>query len=255
MNLAALLYGFSIMLYAIIADIHSNLEAFQSVLDSLKKERIDRIVIVGDIVGYGADPKECIRLVKSLDSALLSGNHEWAVLGLLDTKWFNEYARAAVMWTADMLNEDEKEFLRKIELTFEDENIIAAHGSLNDPHSFNYIFSADDASKSFIKMDGKRPCFVGHSHQPVTFIRNKDKLIDFSLEKEFSLDPDNQYIINVGSVGQPRDGDNRAAYVIYDIQERRISVKRIEYDIEKAKKKILMEGLPKILADRLSEGR
>ncbi|MBM3253558.1 MAG: metallophosphoesterase family protein [Candidatus Omnitrophica bacterium] len=241
------------MRYGILSDIHSNLEAYEAVIDTLKKENPDKIVVVGDIVGYGADPKECIRLTRFLTDNITCGNHDWAAVGLMNIKWFNYNARRAVQWTKDILNGSEEEFLKKLNLIFEDENIIAVHGSLDNPQDFNYIFYIEDAIKTFSKMD-KRPCFIGHSHSPVFFMRDKER-IDVIFDEAIRLEEGKQYIINVGSVGQPRDGDNRAACAVYDVREQLITIKRVEYNIRETQEKILNAGLPEILAYRLSEGR
>ncbi|MFH0839196.1 MAG: metallophosphoesterase family protein [Candidatus Omnitrophota bacterium] len=243
------------MRYGILSDIHANLEAYEAVIGALKKEKINKIVIVGDLVGYGADPKACIKRTRFVTDMVVCGNHDRAAASLLDPEWFNRDAKEAVLWTAGLLDKAEQEFLKKISLICEDVNIIAVHGSLTDPQSFNYIFDAYQAGKTFLKMDN-RPCFVGHSHYPLFFIKDKHGNIHTLTDKrEIFLEQDNQYIINTGSVGQPRDGDNRASYVIYDVEHRHIVLKRTGYDIAKAQKKILTAQLPEHLAYRLSEGR
>ncbi len=242
------------MLYAILSDIHSNLEAYEVLISVLKEEKPDKTVVVGDIVGYGADPKECIRLTKFLTEDIVCGNHDRATAGLMDINWFNDNAKKAILWTKEVIDESEKEFLRSFKLTFEDENIIVVHASLHNPQDFNYIFDANDAYETFLKMD-KKPCFIGHTHSPVIFIKDRIKGIELTFEQELELEKDRKYIINAGSIGQPRDGDNRASYVIYDTEKQHITIKRIEYDIRNTQQKILAADLPAIFAYRLSEGR
>jgi predicted phosphodiesterase len=242
------------MRYGILSDIHANLEAYEAVISALKEEQLDKLIIVGDIVGYGADPKECISLTKSLSAGIVCGNHDRAAAGFMDTNWFNDYARKAVLWTQSVLSEEEKQFLREPGLIFEDENIIAVHGSLDEPQKFNYIFEFDEADRTFLKM-GKKPCFIGHSHSPAIIMKDRIKGINAIFKEEVELEEGRKYIINVGSVGQPRDGDNRASYAIYDVNSRKVTIKRIGYDVKKAQDKILDSGLPEILAYRLYEGR
>lgn len=242
------------MRYGILSDIHANLEAYEAVISALKEERLDKVIIVGDIVGYGADPKECIRLTKFLQPEIVCGNHDWASVGILDINWFNDRAKKAVLWTQNVLDHNEKEFLKELKLIFEDENIIAVHGSLDKPADFNYILGINNAEITFLKMD-KRPCFIGHSHRPMIFAKGNTLNIEVIFEQEIRLERERQYIINVGSVGQPRDGDNRASYAVYDTERQEVVIKRVKYDIRKARDKILEAGLPEIFAYRLSEGR
>ena len=242
------------MRYGILSDIHANLEAYEAVISALKEEQLDKLIIVGDIVGYGADPKECISLTKSLSAGIVCGNHARSAAGFMDVNWFNDYAKKAVLWTQGVLSEEEKQFLREPGLIFKDENIIAVHGSLDNPSDFNYIMGINDAEVTFLKMD-KRLCFIGHSHRPMIFAKGNMLNIEVIFEQEIRLEKERQYIINIGSVGQPRDGDNRASYAVYDTERQEVSIKRVKYNIRKARDKILEAGLPEIFAYRLSEGR
>ncbi len=241
------------MRYGIFGDVHSNLEAFEAVINAYKKENIDRYFCVGDIVGYGADPWECIKNFKALDVVSVCGNHDWATVGLFDIEYFNPVAKEAVEWTKDFLGEAEKLFLKSLNLIVKEKDFILVHGTLHKPEDFLYALDLSSARASFNLMD--RPIlFVGHSHSPVIFFE-KDNNIDYTFKDCLDIEEEARYIINVGSVGQPRDGDPRAAYCIYDTEERRIWIKRIEYDVEKAKEKILKAGLPEVLGYRLLEGR
>lgn len=242
------------MRYAIISDIHGNLEAFKAVLEALKDERIDDYLSLGDVVGYGADPKECIKLLKSVNPKVaIAGNHEWGALGLKNTEDFTDIAGTAVAWTRNILDADELEYLRSFGLVHEDEKMALAHGTLNSPEEFYYIFDTDDAQATISEMRSPL-CFIGHTHVPGIFVSEEGKLsvIDAS---SIRLDNDNKYIVNAGSIGQPRDGDNRSSYVIYDDEEFTLDIKRVEYDVKKAQERILRAGLPARLAARLSEGR
>ena len=242
------------MRYAILSDIHGNLEAFRAVLDALSDEMIDSYLSVGDVVGYGADPKECISLLRSLNpEVLIAGNHEWGVLGLKELDYFNELAQKAISWTKAILDKDEIDYLKSFSLVHNDERMSLVHGTLNNPDEFYYIFGPDDTDATMDMMSGS-VCFVGHSHVPGIFASNHTKIESLDSRK-IRVDYERKYIINVGSIGQPRDGNPKASYAIYDNEEALLEIKRVEYDVKRAQAKILKAGLPARLADRLSEGR
>ena len=242
------------MRYAIISDIHGNLEAFQAVLDALSEEDIDTYLSVGDCIGYGANPKECIELLRSLNpEVLIAGNHEWGVLGLKEADYFNELAQYAISWTRKILDKDEIEYLKSFSLVYEDDKMTLVHGTLNMPEEFYYILDTDDAEAAMGRMRNSL-CFVGHSHVPGVFASNHHK-VEILESQSIRLEYERKYIINAGSVGQPRDGDPRASYVVYDTENPTLEIRRVEYDVKKAQGKILKAGLPTRLADRLSEGR
>lgn len=242
------------MRYGVISDIHGNLEALNSVLSALSQERIDAYLSLGDVVGYGANPKECIKLLKSLEPAvLIAGNHEWGVLDKSDIEHFSDLARNAVIWTKKILDKSELEYLKSFQLTYEDDKMALVHGTLNMPEEFYYTFDVEDAYVTISRM--KSPlCFIGHTHIPAIFASDNTK-VNYIEGPYLKIDSEKKYIINVGAVGQPRDGDGRASYAVYDDEEATIEIKRVEYDIKKAQEKILRAGLPARLASRLSEGR
>ena len=242
------------MRYAVISDIHGNLEAFQAVLSALSEERIDNYLFVGDVVGYGADPKKCIELLKSLNPvAAIAGNHEWGILEKIDTSYFNDLAQNAILWTRKMLDNDEIEYLKSLPLVYEDEKITMVHGTLNMPEEFYYIFDTEDAYVTINQMKNSL-CFVGHSHVPGIFVSNDGK-VECREGMDVKIDLENKQLINIGSIGQPRDGDPRASFAVYDDEESTVEIKRVEYDVRSAQEKILKAGLPPKLAYRLSEGR
>jgi predicted phosphodiesterase len=242
------------MRYAVLSDVHGNLEAFKAVLDALSDEGIESYLSVGDVIGYGADPKECIKLLRSLEpEVLIAGNHEWGVLGLKELSYFNELAQHVILWARNVLDKDEIEYLKSFSLTYEGEKMTLVHGSLNMPEEFYYIFDPDDANATISKMQNSL-CFVGHSHVPGIFASNHNKIENIEAAK-IRIEYERKYVINAGSIGQPRDGDPRASYVIYDSEDAILEIKRIEYDVKKAQEKILRAGLPPRLAARLSEGR
>lgn len=240
------------MRYALIADVHGNLEALEAVLLSVEKEKIDQILCVGDIVGYGADPIECIHLVKDKCSKSICGNHDSAAIGVTDIDFFNPFAKEAVLWTSERLSEEEINYLASLKLVEREDNFTMVHATLDSPRDWGYILNTFDAAVTF-QLQTDPVCFIGHSHVPVAYQKKENFISGHRFISK--IEPDSQYIINVGSVGQSRDGDPRASYVIYDKKMQTLRLKRVEYDISKTQKKILDAGLPQILADRLSIGR
>ncbi len=241
------------MRYAIFADIHSNLEAWQAVFEALKQERIDQFICAGDIVGYGANPRECTNLIESLKPLAVAGNHDRAVVGKFDISYFNINAREAILWTRENLTQANRDYLVSLESVQSRDDFILVHGSLDNPEEFKYILDINSAGPSFelLEKSKKTILFVAHSHRPFVLVEKGNYLPGEFLK----LSRDLNYIINVGSVGQPRDGDWRASYALYDSEKNRIEFKRIEYDVGTARKKIIKAGLPRILADRLVAGR
>ncbi|MDD5496318.1 MAG: metallophosphoesterase family protein [Candidatus Omnitrophica bacterium] len=241
------------MRYGLISDIHGNLEAFQASLEALSKLNIDKYLCIGDIVGYGADPKACIALVKSLEPvALVSGNHEWGVLGLLDLEYFNEYAKEAILWTKVALDKGDSDYLLSFRLIYKDDGMTLVHGTLDHPEDFNYTLDINDAYIS-MKLMKTSLCFVGHSHVPGIFYSEGDG-IKANAAPEVKIEEDRKYVVNIGSIGQPRDGDPRASYAVFDDEKKTVEIRRVAYDIKKAQEKILKAGLPGRLASRLSLG-
>jgi diadenosine tetraphosphatase ApaH/serine/threonine PP2A family protein phosphatase len=240
------------MRYGIMADIHGNLEALEAVMEAFSGERIDSLICAGDIVGYGADPVECVARVRKTASAAIAGNHEWGVLGLTSLDYFNDFAGAAIVWTKDALDAASMDYIRSLGLVYESGAMTVVHGTPESPEDFNYILSEADAhhSMQFMKT---AVCFVGHSHSPGIFSSGARKAVR-SAGNDVVLVGGEKYIVNVGSVGQPRDGDPRAAYAIFDTARSTVTIKRVGYDIKKAQEKILAAGLPPGLAYRLSEG-
>ncbi len=242
------------MLYGIISDIHSNLEALDAVLNQL--HRVDKIVCLGDMVGYGPNPNECIEKIRALNIPVVAGNHDKAVTCEHDVKWFNKNALAAVNWTQRVIFQENLDYLKQLPLELEEDGFHLVHGSLRSPLQ-EYIMSISDAIPTFEKMT--RPlCFVGHSHSPVFIALKKDgnyegrKLED---GEEILIDDFAKVVVNVGGVGQPRDGDPRACYGIYDPKIKLFSLHRAEYNIGKTQQKMKAVNLPDRLVERLELGR
>ena len=245
------------MRYAILSDVHGNLEALTAVLADATAEGARDILCLGDLVGYGADPVACVEQVAERAVAVVAGNHEHGALGLMDLDWFNLPARAAVLWTRGRLDADHGRYLEHLPLRTTVEVATLVHASPHRPEEWDYLISAQDGFEAFGDFD-TRLCFVGHSHRPglwslgssgrehvgwLTPGRGRLRLVD-----------GRRYIINVGSVGQPRDRDPRAAYAIWDRDERTVTIRRVDYDYRTPAEKILAAGLPRLLADRLADG-
>ncbi|MCY2955786.1 MAG: metallophosphoesterase [Planctomycetota bacterium] len=245
------------MRIGILGDIHSNLEALSAVVLEMRKERIDEWVQVGDIVGYGPDPTACIDVVRDLKCTVSMGNHDAAVLGILDTAYFNNFARAAILWTRGKIRPSDFDFLRALPLVVARTDYTVVHGTLNLPDQFGYVLSPLEAKDS-IALQKTFLCVIGHSHVPAIYCQGKDPdqplEIAYPAEIEISLEPFSKVLMNVGSVGQPRDRDPRAAYAVYDTKTMICAIKRVEYDIAAVQRKIRKAGLPELLADRLSLG-
>ena len=243
------------MKYGILGDIHSNLSALKAVLACFEAEGVERVISVGDVVGYGAAPRECIELVRSIDAVVVKGNHDAACVGEIDVRYFNNYAREAVRWTSSVLTDDDSRWLASLPYVANLDHCSVGHGTYHKPELFDYIQSTTDADPSLDAMP-LPVCFVGHTHVPVTLMRLKlDPLrTAYTVDTEVDLSESHRSLINVGSVGQPRDEDPRAAYAIYDSTRERAWIRRVVYDIEREAHRIHSAGLPGVLADRLYLG-
>lgn len=242
------------MRYYLISDIHGNLEALQAVLEDISKQKDGEYLCIGDLVGYGADARDIIKKVRSLKpQVLIAGNHDRGAIGLLGLDYFNEYAKASLQWTKKILDKEELDYLATFKLVHEETSFTMVHGSLDTPEKFYYIFSGDDA-RDTMKLMNTPLCFVGHTHIAGIFYSDKDRVL-YTNGPKIKIDPKRKYVINAGSVGQPRDMDPRASYGIYDEEEAEVEIRRVRYNILEAQKKILDAGLPPYLASRLSEGR
>ena len=247
------------MRFLVLSDIHANVDAFDAVLAAVPAGSWDRVLVLGDLVGYGAEPNAVIERVLALDPlATIRGNHDKAACWIEDAADFNHVARAAAVWTSETLTPEHKMYLQRLPAgpISIDESVEICHGAPFDED--HYIFGLDDAIQA---MDATaRPvCFFGHTHLPVVYRRNgnvdeplvvcSDGLVEVTLEEG------SRYLVNPGSVGQPRDGDPRAAYAIYDTDTRRLTMYRVEYAVDEAQRRILDAGLPLSLAQRLAIGR
>ena len=241
------------MKYGIFGDIHGNLEALEAVVARLKDIGAQKFICVGDIIGYGANPVECLETVIGLNATIVAGNHDFATIEKLNIDFFNSYAREAVLWTRKQITPAHFDLLSHLKLVERvDDKITVVHGSLNFPEMFDYIQTSYDAHLSLQALE-TQVCFLGHSHVPVTFFQKKT--VSYSMDQKFKLEKDWRALVNVGSVGQPRDENPDSCCAIYDSDESTVELVRTPYDIEKAGRKIIQAGLPEILAERLRYGR
>lgn len=245
------------MRYLLFADIHGNLEALLSVLKFVQKKRIDHYLFMGDVVGYGASPNEVIQKLQGLKPlSTVRGNHDKAVCGLDSVETFNPIAASAIHWTKERISKRSLAFVlrQKKGPLFVDGTISLCHGAPFDEDY--YIFGEFDAAEAFHHIQ-TQICFFGHTHFPFVY-SEKDGVVEGTFMEgntvEVRLEKDTRYLVNPGSVGQPRDRNPRSSCAIYDSETRLLKFFRLEYNIEEAQRKILAERLPPALAERLSLG-
>ena len=240
------------MRFAIFSDIHANLEALEAVLADAHQRKCTHFVCLGDVVGYNANPHECLERVRELDCPTVKGNHdEQASISRFPTD-FNQLAERAIKWTRDKLTEKDKQWLRDLPFQKQVRDFAIVHATLDTPEQWGYVFNNLDAAASFTYQH-TTVCFFGHTHVPMVFIR--DEGVRREKIEHIRVEPTKKYFINMGSVGQPRDGNWRAAYCTYDIENNLVEQLRVKYDLAVAQKKIIKAGLPRPLAERLAIGR
>ena len=247
------------MRYLVLTDIHANLEALDACLADAGARRFDHTLVLGDLVGYGGDPNAVVERVRGLNpTAIVRGNHDKVACGLEQAEGFNAVAKSAAKWTLDVLTPVHREWLAALpEGPIDiDEVVEICHGSPFDEDA--YIFDELDAVRA-LKVSNRPLCLFGHTHYPVIFELSDDSFENVGSaaapQMQVQMKPGCKYLINPGSVGQPRDGDPRAAYAIVDTRERRVEMYRIKYAVDEAQNKVLKAGLPDVLAQRLAVGR
>jgi len=238
--------------YAILSDIHANLEAFEAVLADARDNKCTHFVCLGDVVGYNANPHECVERIRAMDCPIVKGNHDEQASLVESSRDFNEMAEEAIQWTRDHLTADDIEWLRDLKLQRQVRDFTIVHATLDTPGQWGYVFNNLDAAASFTYQH-TTICFFGHTHVPMAFIR--DEGVQRQQIDKLRIESGKKYFINVGSVGQPRDGDWHAAYCIYHAESNIVEQRRLKYDLATAQKKIIAAGLPHMLADRLAVGR
>jgi len=240
------------MKYAILGDIHANLEALRAVLEDAATQGVGRYLCVGDVVGYNADPNECVKILRELDCVTVRGNHDHYVSENDALGDLNPVAANVVRWTRAELGPDHLSYLDGLRLVQAVDGFTLVHSTLDMPEKWGYVFEEVEADASF-NYQTTAVCFHGHTHVPVLY--EKGSGVRRSGYRCFKATMGKKYFINVGSVGQPRDGDSRAGYVVYDGDGRDVELRRVPYDVTTAQEKILAAGLPKALAARLAVGK
>jgi diadenosine tetraphosphatase ApaH/serine/threonine PP2A family protein phosphatase len=259
---------------AVFSDVHSNLEAYRAaILNIARRGDVGALWCLGDVVGYGADPEVCVQITLALTGSapppeldeelagaigelagklryVVLGNHDAAAFGHRIMNYFNEAARAAALWTAAAISAPASRFLQNLPLTAVEGDALLVHSTPVQPQEFYYVTSVADAREAFGATDA-RVIFYGHNHQPVV-VAEREGRPAAATPGEFGAD--GRWLVNVGSVGQPRDGDRRACYVVYDASDVRLEFVRVDYDVDAAAAKILKAGLPRVLAERLQYG-
>jgi predicted phosphodiesterase len=240
------------MKYAILADIHGNLEALQVVLEDCKAQGVTHYACLGDVVGYNANPKECLDIIRGMGMPCVKGNHDEYCSTDTALDGFNAHAAEAVEWTRQQLTTDDRQWLRDLKYLRLVANFTIVHATLDVPQRWGYVFDKLAAAASFTYQNTS-VCFFGHTHVPVAFIR--DTVVRGGTYSKFKVEPGRKYFVNVGSIGQSRDGVAKATYVVYDMNEGTIELRRLDYDIPTTQRKIIEAGLPARLAERLALGK
>ena len=242
------------MRIGIFSDVHANLEALRAVIEAYQSERIDKYVCIGDTVGYGASPNECCNLVRELVDFTILGNHDAAVAGRMDYSYYYDAARNALDLHASLLSPENLEWLKGLPYEVREDGLTYCHGSPINLEEFEYIFSTEQAARCLELWDDLATVtFIGHSHLCKAFALTREDVFEV-IAPRFVIRPEHRYIISVGSVGQPRDYDNRASYTVYDTAEKTFEFKRVAYDIDLAAQKIFDCDLERNFGNRLFLG-
>lgn len=242
------------MTLALISDIHANLEALEAVLQSIEKQSPDEICCLGDVVGYGCNPVECVQLVEETCRVKLMGNHEHAALGRLNLDRLSSIARSSIQFTQDSLDEDARDVLSKYRMEEQIGGVHLVHASPHQPETWQYILTTAEAERA-LAASREGICFVGHTHLPMIFSESTDGCCRQQVGHSFVPDEENRYIVNIGSVGQPRDGDPRACYATFDTESLDVTYHRVAYDVQRTQEKLARANIPQRLIDRIAVGR
>jgi len=240
------------MRFAILSDLHANLEATEAVLADAHERGCTHYVCLGDVVGYNANPRECLEIVQKMECPVVKGNHDEQASLEESSRDFNALAEMAINWTRAQLTDQDKQWLRDLRFSRQVQDFTIVHATLDTPEQWGYVFNTLDAAASFTYQQ-TTVCFFGHTHVAGAFVR--DDGVKRVKTDELVIEEAKKYFINTGSVGQPRDGDWRAAYCIYHVDENVVEQRRVNYDLARAQEKIIKAGLPRLLAERLKLGR
>lgn len=237
---------------AIFGDIHANLEALEAVLADALVQGVTNHICLGDVVGYNADPVACLNRIREMGCPVVKGNHDLDASEDHSLETMNPMAATALKWTREQLDDDQRLWLKRLRMVRQVGDFTIVHSTLDQPVHWNYVTNRFDAMSNF-SYQFTQLCFHGHTHVPRVYVKS-DKVREVPAES-VELESNAKYFINAGSVGQPRDGDPRACYAIYDLETKLVVFRRVNYDIAKTQAKIRAAGLPEMLADRLAEGR
>ena len=248
-------YSLLTMRALIVADVHANLEALEAVIADARSEGwIDVIWCLGDIVGYGPQPRECIAMLRGFPHLAIAGNHDLVAIDAIGLEDFNSVAAASAVWTRGQISGEDRTWLAALPSTVTESEFTLVHGSLSDP-VWHYLTSAPDAESNF-QLQTTPYCLIGHSHLPLAFVESGGQVTGGHLSSNSSIQLNHDRVVaNPGGLGQPRDGDPRACYALLDTGARRLDFRRVAYDIEKTQDKMREAGLPGFLIDRLKRGQ
>jgi predicted phosphodiesterase len=242
------------MRLALISDVHSNWEALEAVERDIRRQRADEVICLGDIVGYGADPGLCLDFIREQKWTCLMGNHDEAACDTADLQGYSELAKAGIQYTREALSEEQKRWLGSRPRVMKAHGAEMVHSSLCEPEQWYYVTDELAAELSFQEQQ-LRVCFYGHTHVSCVWERMEDSITLETRPRVRNLNRALKYLVNVGSVGQPRDRNPRACYVLWEPEAERVVFRRVVYDIETAQRKIRAAGLPMALASRLALGK
>ncbi len=242
------------MLYGICSDVHSNAAAFEAVIQSMKDNGVERRICLGDLVGYGADTDECVKLASENMDVCLIGNHDSVALKYESSAGFNPYAKQAIDWTQSHLSRDSVNYMRSLPYVHEENDICFVHASPLSPADWVYITDLEDALDAFDHFVG-RYCFVGHTHSPVIVASRPMAIPKILDEYEYVIANTERLLVNVGSVGQPRDRDPRACWCLLDTDSKCVRLIRVDYDVSQTQERMRKAGMPSFLVERLAVGR
>ena len=240
------------MRIALFGDIHANLEALEAVLKDASEQGVSEYVCMGDIVGYNADPSACLERVRAMNCPTVKGNHDEDASGNHSLDSMNPVAATALEWTRQQLTDEQRQWLARLRMVRQVSDFTVVHRTLDQPANWNYVTNRFDAMSNF-SYQFTQVCFHGHTHVPRVYMKT-DKVQEIFTDS-VAIEDGAKYFINIGSVGQPRDGDWRACYVIFDLEHQMVVFRRVDYDIAETQRKILAAGLPPMLAERIQEGR
>jgi predicted phosphodiesterase len=240
--------------FAIFSDIHGNLEALEAVLAEITAERVQEMICLGDIVGYGPNPAECLEMIRCLGCSVVMGNHDEACIEPAMEQALNEYARAGIVFARNQLSNAQKGWLRNRPMQLDFDDFTAVHASLSDDEPWQYVLSPTDALRHFMFQD-KSLCFCGHSHRPGVWTLEGRRVRCLAPASNVTLPLGARTLVNVGSVGQPRNLRPEACYVIYNRVALSVGFRFVPYNVKQTQGKILAAGLPRFLAQRLALGR